>query len=69
MLLWDPSTWRNPPRDRNLGPDFEVINLWYSPSVRRYLETHDKSKKYSRWEHVRFTPSAFQLIVNKRLTE
>jgi len=67
MLVWDSKRWRNPPRNRNLGPDFKVINLFYSPSVRKYLENHDRRCKFSRWGQVLATPSAFQLIINKRL--
>ena len=69
MIQWDPKKWVNPPRERYLGPDFEVINLFYSPAVRTYLEREHRNQKYSRWEHVLSTPSAFQLIINKRLTQ
>ena len=67
MIFWDPKKWVNPPHERNLGPDFEVRNLFYSPAVRAYLERKDRVKKWSRWESVLRTPSAFQLIINKRL--
>lgn len=66
MTLWDPKKWRNPARDPGLGPDFEVRNLFYSPAVRAYIECQQLKHKYSRWEHVLSTPSAFQLIINKR---
>lgn len=67
MLQWDGKHFCNPPGNYQFSDEFEVRDLFYSPALRRYLESHDRNKKFTRWEHVFRTPRTYLLIINKRL--